>query len=149
VHFDTGFSYDRSTGLIWARPGTTTINQNDRNEGCSGVDLDGVDAFRVPTLREVARLSAGCAEPCLEGVGDCRPCEAGEGPHANGGYCRPELPDCQAVFTIDTCEVGSTSVRCAAPRHWYYDERIGIFRLLDTGDRAPGTCVGQVSTPVP
>jgi hypothetical protein len=107
----------------------------------------------------VRSLTAGCAASCRLATDTCTgrqcneacesaACEQGRGPHASGGYCRPELSVCSPVFTRDACDIGDFS-DCTVHQHWYFDPQTGIFRLVGVGQRVAGRCVAQVRGTLP
>jgi hypothetical protein len=158
VEFESGYTVDRETRLVWA-PTVDPLSDNQESDTCDAATFDGVDEFALPTLDQVRTLSAGCSASCRLATDSCtgqqcneeclaEACAAGAGPHASGGYCRPELDDCTPVFTRDACDIGDFS-DCAVHQHWYFDPNTGVFRLVGLGQRVAGRCVAQIRGMLP
>lgn len=154
VQFDE-YSVDRETGLVWA-PVNPDQSDNQHTEGCANPDFEGVDDFMLPSIDQARTLAAGCdpscelsssctGEACQSG---CEACTVGQGPHASGGYCRPELEQCSPIFTRDACDLGP-SAGCAMHQHWYYDPATGLFDLVEPEMLVDGRCVAQITGEVP
>jgi hypothetical protein len=161
VEFANGYTVDRDTRLAWG-PVVDPLSDNDQSVGCGSATFDGVDEFALPTIDQVRTLAAGCDARCELATDSCtgrrcneaceseaaRSCGEGEGRHASGGYCRPELTLCEPMFTRDACDIGSMS-DCTVHQHWYYDPQSGIFRLVRAGQQVAGRCVARITGDLP
>lgn len=154
VQFDE-YSVDRATGLVWA-PVNADQSDNQHTEGCASPGFEGVGEFMLPTIDQVRTLAAGCepscelsssctGEACQSG---CEACTGGQGPHASGGYCRPELEQCSPIFTRNACDLGPRA-GCDVHRHWYYDPATGLFDLVEPGMLVNGRCVAEITGELP
>lgn len=93
---------DESTGLVWQNPPLDNrVYYENATAYCDGLELEGHDEWRLPTLSELRSLIRGCpltvtggdcqlADDCLtvecyEGEA-CNGCASGEGPGLDGCY---------------------------------------------------------------
>ena len=158
VEFQTGYTVDRETRLVWA-PKVDPLSDNQETDTCNAETFNGVDEFVLPTIDQVRTLTAGCSASCRLASESCtgqqcneeclaEACTAGGGPHASGGYCRSELVDCLPMFTRDSCNIGDFS-DCSVHQHWYFDPSTGVFRLVGEGQRVAGRCVARLRGMLP
>lgn len=174
VTFGQGLSVDRRTGFAW-NDVPLGVDANGKPETddaleqkCRALQVPGIPGFRVPEMKDVRTLAAGCAKtlptgPCkIEGGrqaaamgGDCA-CTGGpaRGPHASGGFCRPELSECETIWTATYC--GSHSEGClgdADHKHWFYDVKTGAIVVsgyeTEIARSAKGRCVSIAQVELP
>lgn len=164
VRYDNGIEVDTAAGLVWAPP-VTTVGDTTFEEYCLGFEAAGMSNFRAPEVAELRTIARGCVKTetggaCTvtsglvspSGAGDCTclpsdPGYSAVGPHASGGFCRPEVATCETIWTSTYC--GTDTGECANGHwHWFYDVRDGsIVRVAP--DVAPalgakGRCVAQL-----
>lgn len=161
VRFESGLEVDRASGLAWAPvQAPSGAHGEDAAHYCQDLNLQGISEFSLPTIDQVRTLSAGCesARPgggcrvahgsCVGpecAAGDaCRACEPGKGPHASGGYCRPELGECVNAWALTACDDLGPSGNCPSHRHWYYDVQTGSFALAELPTQLSGRCVARM-----
>lgn len=167
VRFDNGIELDRTTGLAWAPVQMVSSAHGDEAERyCDELSLAGVDTFTLPTVDQLRTLAAGCAdsatggscklaaESCVDyscGIepDSCSACEVGKGPHASGGFCRPELADCVNTWSQNSCDDKGATEGCPTHRRWYYDGLVGSFALSQAGSPIHGRCVVRIATAAP
>jgi len=174
VSFDKGLKIDRRTGYGWYDVvlGKDAQGKDETDDAleikCKALEIPGVVGFRIPEIKDVRTLAAGCAKTLLTGpcavnsgrnpasVGTDCTCTGGptRGPHPSGGFCRPELDDCETLWTATFC--GNHSEGCvgdADHKHWFYDVKTGGIVVsgyeTELAKRAKGRCVSiqQIDLP--
>lgn len=160
VRFDSGYELDRTRKQLWSPP-RATRSDDELYQECQALVHGGIDGFNLPTMNQIRTLAAGCAttqlggscpletDVCIKsscGLDEtaCKACEPGKGPHASGGFCRPELGECTAMWSLDYCDDLSHGGDCTTHRHWYYDVKTGGFALADEGAVLAGRCVATL-----
>lgn len=163
IRYPNGLEIDLASGLAWApAQAPSGAHGDDAWHYCQGLSIDGISEFELPTIDQVRTLAAGCAdsvvggscrvahEDCIGpecGTGDaCKACEAGKGPHASGGYCRPEVGSCVTAWSLSACDSNGPTASCPTHRHWYYDVQTGGFGLSEVGSSLSGRCVARLAT---
>jgi len=136
TRYDIGIETDDVTGFAWTSL-LDVWNDEELDVVCRTLTRGGLTGFHIPTIEEVRTLAAGCPQTLPEGTcevrgnapGDkgatCGGCEPGRGPHASGGYCRPELPDCLLLWNTNHCENDA----CGGHQHWFYAPETGAIGL--------------------
>lgn len=173
VKFEKGLSVDRRTGFAWY-PVVLGKDAEGRDETddalelkCKALSVPGVSGFRIPEIKDVRTLAAGCAKtlptgPCAiqsgrynaQAGGDCACTGIARGPHASGGFCRPEVADCETIWTATFC--GSHSQGCvgdADHKHWFFDVKTGAIVVsgyeTELAKQAKGRCVSTEQVELP
>jgi len=164
VRFDNGLEIDRETGLGWS-PTLSGVTDDELVSICDQLSLSGLADFRIPEIRDVRTLAAGCPQTLPEGVCQvqtgaqprastgCGPCNPAVNapPHASGSYCRPEVPDCALLWTLTHC--GPNDSDCPTHEHWFYIPSTGAVELHGYGTpvatSARGRCVARAPEPLP
>lgn len=175
VAFDNGLRVDRRTGFAWVdvplekeAGGRPPETDDALEQKCRALRIPGVPGFRIPEMKDVRTLAAGCAKtlptgpckiesgrtPAVQGA-DCA-CAGGpaQGPHPSGGFCRPELSECETVWTATFC--GNHSEGCvgdADHKHWFYDVKTGAIVVsgyeTEIARTAKGRCVSTAQVELP
>lgn len=147
VTFDRGAQVDKRTGLGWVEVTLTDaeLRNTDPDDAlekkCRDLVLPGLGKLRIPEIADVRAWAAGCDK--TEAAGSCQITtdranaaeEAGcrcdppapRGPHASGGFCRPEIPACETLWVSTFCHPHD----CLSHTHWFYDVRSGAVVLGD------------------
>lgn len=161
VRFDKGAEIDRTTGLGWVKVQLTDseLRNTDHDDAlekkCRGLQVAGLGKLRIPEIEDVRAWAAGCAK--TEASGSCqvktdraRQSEADgcrcepqppKGPHASGGFCRADIPQCETLWVTTFCHPHD----CISHTHWFYDVKTGAVVLGDyrseVAQRAKSYCV--------
>jgi len=156
VKFDSGVEVDYRTGLGWYK---VELGPNDADsqlrKKCADLEQVGIDDWKIPEMKEVRTLAAGCAATQAGGTckinegdtpvadGQACVCTNGTGPHASGGFCRPEVPDC----VVRWADTHSGDEHGPQHQHWFYDVKSGSIVLqpykTDLANAAQGYCVTE------
>jgi hypothetical protein len=147
VRFDRGTQIDKTTGLGWVQVQLTDaeLRNTDPDDAlekkCRVLQVPGLGKLRIPEIVDVRTLAAGCA--ATEPNGRCQVKEdradqaeatscrcdpqPARGPHPSGGFCRPEVPECQTLWVATFCNPHD----CISHTHWFYDPKTGAVVLGD------------------
>lgn len=146
-----GFAVDQKTGLGWLmRPNEGPMTLAQVEAFCADLNVQGLDAWRVPTIDEARSLAAGCSATAPGGTcplsdstcltascglsNQCTSCTWGDGPKS-GSYCRPEATVCGGFHTTSTCS------DCMTPGNWSYGPGNGNFFSNAATNQAHAVCV--------
>ena len=161
VHFASGLDIDTKYGRAWS----PVINANSllgARSACSALVVDRLTNFEAPEVDDVRTLAAGCAATvpggsCAVESGVVLPSESGNcicgaaiGPN-QGKFCRPEVPECQTLWTVTEC--GVVNAECPSARSWFYDVRTGSLVLAGPTEplalEAKTRCVAAINYRAP
>ncbi|MET0341403.1 MAG: hypothetical protein ABW252_10390 [Polyangiales bacterium] len=163
VRFDRGAQVDTRTGSGWVSVTLTDaeLRNTDPDDAlekkCKALVVPGLGKLRIPEIEDVRTWAAGCAK--TEAAGSCtittdraNAAEAegcrcdppvARGPHTSGGFCRPEVAECETLWVTTFCHPHD----CTSHTHWFYDVSTGSVVLgdykSDIARRARSYCVSD------
>jgi hypothetical protein len=155
VRFDNGYEVDRALGRVWS-PTIVGATPEQLSNYCTTLTVaDVTHVFDIPEIDEVRTLAAGCGATVPDGAcpikqeawapsagATCSCVGVASGPHASGGFCRPEVSNCDILTTRTYC---GPSEECSGYQRWYYDVRNGsiVLENSELTQLAKGRCVSD------